>query len=367
MKIALVKQDIYQDLYVCAKNEKPFTILKSTLMRIGPLALFTDYGADFYIIKEQSEHECRAWKHSFRVPSDLKEQLKNLPANKLTAFNFKYLQSLSENSHKDFAIAPDDIDWSVYDIVISINIAVPTRIVKKHPNTLWCYMYGEANADTSCVRFGYDAVLTQNLTGEVADRPGKIDFPYTFLSDTTLEHIAEQAFGPAGDKTGVYAEINNTEERPVLDVPCMHFIKETGHSLVLHSQNIITNTERLYHSKYFVKAAGRKIRGNSVIEAISAGTLVLINPKDVMHSQLLPKETWVHSEAEIIKKIKELDADPDYYLHLLNKQRELLRFFVIDTPMESLKNALAAKRLGITPQKTSFKQKIKQAIRVFYE
>ena len=367
MKIALVKQDVYQDLYVCAKNDNPFNILKSTLMRIGPLALLTDYGADFYIIKEQPEHECHAWKHSFRIPDDLKKQLQNLPANKLTAFNFKYLEPLSENSHKDFAISPDDIDWSIYDVVVSINIAVPTRIVKKYPNTLWCYMYGEANADTNCVRFGYDAVLTQNLTGEVADGPGKIDFPYTFLSSTTLEQIAEQTFGTVGNKTGVYAEINNTEERPVLDVPCMHFVKETGHDLILHSQNIITNMERLYRSKYFIKTAGRKIRGNSVIEAISAGTLVLMNPKDVMHSQLLPKETWVHSEGEIIKKIQELDANPDYYLYLLNKQRELVQFFVVDAPMESLKNALTAKRAGILPEQPTFKQKIKKAIRVFYE
>lgn len=367
MKIALVKQDIYQDLYVCAKNDTPLTVLKSTLMRIGPLALLTDYGADFYIIKAQPDPECQAWRRSFRIPNDLKRELQTLPANQIKAFNFTYLEPLSDKSHKDFAVEPDSIDWSVYDAVISINVAIPSRIVKKYPDTLWCYMYGEANADTSYVRFGYDAVLTQNLTGEVACCPGKIDFPYTFLTRNTLERIAEDTFGKNKTKTGVYAEINNTEERPVTTVPCLDFIKDTGHPLVVHSQNILTNLERLYRSKYFVKAAGRKIRGNSVIEAVSAGTLVLMNPKDVMHSQLLPKETWVYSAEDIKNKIRELDANPDKYKFLLEKQRELLEFFVTDTPIESLKNALEAKRAGIRPEQPTLKQKIKKAIRIFYE
>lgn len=65
MKIALVKQDIYQDLYVCSKDDRSgggqelsCEILKSTLMRIGPLGLIHDFNADFYIIKEQKNKEC---------------------------------------------------------------------------------------------------------------------------------------------------------------------------------------------------------------------------------------------------------------------------------------------------------------------
>lgn len=53
MKIALVKQDVYDDLYVCKTPLKPEDVYRSTLMRTGPLSLITDYKADFLIIKEQ--------------------------------------------------------------------------------------------------------------------------------------------------------------------------------------------------------------------------------------------------------------------------------------------------------------------------
>ena len=38
LKIALVKQDVYQDLYVCPSSEKDAgAILMSSQMRVGPL------------------------------------------------------------------------------------------------------------------------------------------------------------------------------------------------------------------------------------------------------------------------------------------------------------------------------------------
>lgn len=268
MKIALVKQDVYDDLYVCKTPLKPEDVYKSTLMRTGPLSLITDYKADFLIIKEQPKSECHSYMKSCRVSKELKNQLQNLPANKITAESFYFKKPLSENSHKDFALDPDSVDWNKYDVVISINVAVPTRIVKKYPTVLWCYMPGEANSETDYPKYGYDVLLTQNITGEVADSLGKVDFPYTFLTPDILERIAEKLFGKIKSKakrTGIYAEINNTKERPVTTVPCLDFLKKLGYEIIVHDQSIIENLNRVYHSKYFVKLEGRKIRGNSVI------------------------------------------------------------------------------------------------------
>ena len=53
LKIALVKQEVYQDLYVCPVTEKdPGQILFSSMGRVGPIALMSDLNADFYIVKE---------------------------------------------------------------------------------------------------------------------------------------------------------------------------------------------------------------------------------------------------------------------------------------------------------------------------
>ena len=49
-KIALLKQEVYQDLYVCPVTEKdPEAILLSSMGRVGPIGLMAELDADFYI------------------------------------------------------------------------------------------------------------------------------------------------------------------------------------------------------------------------------------------------------------------------------------------------------------------------------
>lgn len=367
MKIALVKQDIYPDLYVHSKTGKPEDFLKSTLMRTGPLGLVADYKADFYIIKEQKTKECQTYMRSLYISDTMKRQLQTLPANQLTESVFSFLKPLSDKGHCDFSINPDEIDWSIYDIVISINVAIPTNIVKKYQNTLWCYMFGEANADNRYPRYGYDCLLTQNITGAVANKPGVIDFPYTFLGQNTLENISKKIFKSPLKRNGIFAEINNTTKRPVTECPCIEKMStklKKKLPVYLHNQNIIENLKNLTCSKYFVKLEGRGIRGNSVIEAISAGCLVLMNPKDVIHSQLLPEDAWIHNEKEMIDKINFLETHPSEYKKLLAEEKKMVDFFVVKTPIESLKNALEAKRNGISFIKPTIKQNIKEILKV---
>lgn len=359
-KIALVKQDLYDDLYVCKNRTSIDEAFLSTLMRTGPLGLFEpDIDADYLIIKEQKERECQAYQKSNRMSKKLKWQLQNLPAYKIDADSFRFKKPLSEHCHKEYAQDPYSIDWSKYDIVISVNVAVPTAIVKKYPDTLWCYMYGEANSETPYPRYGYDVLITQDITGTVAPSLGKVDFPYTFLEPDTLEKIAQKLFGKIKTKSGVFAEINNTTERPVTSCPPLDFVKKLGHEVILHSQDIKENLKNLYRAKYFVKVTGRVIRGNSVIEAVSAGTLVLMNPKDLMHSQILPKECWIHDAKEASALIKKLDADPKFYKSLLAKERELIQRYVVDAPLESLYACLRYKRAGLKVAKPSLRHRVK--------
>ena len=58
LRIAFVKQDVYQDLYVVPTSEHdPAAILFSSMGRVGPIGLMADLGADFYIVKEEPEPE----------------------------------------------------------------------------------------------------------------------------------------------------------------------------------------------------------------------------------------------------------------------------------------------------------------------
>ena len=80
----------------------------------------------------------------------------------------------------------------------------------------------------------------------------------------------------------------------------------------------------LVKSKYFVKLNGRIIRGNSVIEAISANTLVLINKKQVYYNFLIPDECHIQTKEDIINKINQLNDDNNLYLKLLNRSKRFI-------------------------------------------
>jgi hypothetical protein len=366
MIIALAKQDVYQDLYVCPNRSSPADILASSIMRVGPLGLFTLLDADFLIVREGRQRECKAYLKSYSPPAEVLRQLKSEPISRIRGSVFDYLSPRTDGSHADFSVDASAVDWGAYDVVISVNVAIPSAIVAGFPRTLWCYMMGEASRQTPYVEYGYDVRLTQEVTGCVAEGLGPVDFSYTFLGPDCLERLAGEYDPAPPEKRGVYAEINTTSERPVRRVERLEFVRELGHDVVVHDQDIVKNVVKLRNSKYFVKLGGRRIRGNSVIEAISAGTLALLNPKDVVHAQLLPKETWVRSEEEVADAIRRLDADDGLYRSLLAEQRKRVTSFVVDAPLESLRNCLEAKRSGRPPARRDMRTLLREIRRNYF-
>lgn len=345
MNIALVKQEIYQDLYVCPKNCRPEEILLSSIMRVGPIGLMEELNADFFIVKEENKLETQLYKKVIPHITPHLYLLKTETADKLPGQGFKCPGSPFPNGK--FAVDCHSIDWGKYDIVISINIALPTSVVLKHTKTLFCYMIGEANMATDTVRFGYDVTLNQMARGIIAKQCGVVDFPYTFLGEATLEKIMSRVLGRPSKKRGIFMEINSTTERPVTKVP-MHFkpLQTAGYDIILHKQNIKENLTSIYDSKYFIKMGGRSIRGNSVAEAISLGSLAIMDREQVIHKELIIDECNVKNMQDVIALITKLDNDEELYLSLLTRQRAILDRLFYNAPLQSLKNCLEAKRNG---------------------
>jgi hypothetical protein len=346
MKIALVKQDVYQDLYVAGRTATPEELLFSSIMRVGPIGLFTRLNADFLIVKEATTPECRAWEHVIpHYPAAWFRELQTRPFAQTSFPEARFLEPGTRASHADFAVACEDVNWGDYDVVISINFSIPTAIIARYPRVLWCYMVGEANVFCDRVHFDYDVCLNQETRGVVAAGQGVIDFPYTFLGPDCLDRLMARVLGRPSTRQGIFAEINSFTERPVRDAGHLRPLESTGHPIRLHRQSIRENLTQLYDTKYFVKIGGRKIRGNSVIEAISSGAVVLMNPSELHHSQFLPSSAWVYTVDDALARIHHLDANPAAYEALRAEQRARLQAFAIDGPLESLQNALREKRL----------------------
>lgn len=345
MKIALIKQEVYQDLYVCSNGSSPEDTLLSSIMRVGPIGLFEELNSDFYIVKEEINIETQIYKKIIPHITPYLHLLKTETADKLPGQDFKSPGSSYPNGA--FAIDCHKIDWGEYDIVISINIALPSSIVLKYTKTLFCYMIGEANMATDKARFGYDVSFNQMARGVIAQQCGVVDFPYTFIGAKTLEKIMSRVLARPSRKKGVFMEINSTTERPVTKIP-PHFIplQTAGYDIILHKQNIKENLTSIYDSKYFVKMGGRCIRGNSVAEAISLGCLVIMDRSQVIHKELINDECNVRNMQDVVELLKRLDNDEELYQSLLASQRAQLQKLFFDAPLQSITNCLQAKRNG---------------------
>lgn len=346
MRIAFVKQDVYLDLYVHGRSGTPADLIFSSNARVGPVGLFTRLGADFLIVRECADSECRIWEKV--IPHYRPEWFRDLQTKPVHATRLPEARFFSPGSpyaHDRFAVAVDEVDWAQYDIVIGINIAIPRRIVERHPGILWCYMIGEANVHMDEVVDGYDVCLNQETGGRVAARPGIVDFPYTFSGGDCLAQLMRGALQRESRRHGIFIEVNSLTERPAVRAPA-HLLPltATGHPLRLHRQNIRENLTELFDAKYFVKLGGRAIRGNSVIEAISCGTVVLMNPAELYHAQLLPRDAWIYSVEDACRKIATLEADPARLARLREAQQARVEGFAFEAPWESLRNCLAHKR-----------------------
>lgn len=345
LKIAFIKQEVYQDLYVCPHTEKESTeILFSSIMRVGPFALISELNADFYIIKEELEQETQIYRKIIPNVTPYLHMLKTETADKMP--HHEFIKPGSPYPNGKFAVSCDEVNWGDYDIVISVNVCLPTRVVMKYPQTLFAYMIGEANMAMKKARFGYDITLNQMARGIVAKHlGGEVDFPYTFLNSTTLADVMKDALGRESKKQGIFMEINSTTERPVTKVP-QHFkpLVDNGYDIILHRQNIKENLTAIYDSKYFLKMGGRTIRGNSVAEAISLGSLAIMNREQVIHKELIIDECNVKTMDEALKLINKLEKENSLYNALLEKQRKVLASLFFEIPLQSLENCLIEKR-----------------------
>lgn len=365
LKIALVKQEVYQDLYVCPSTEKDVAnILFSSQGRVGPIALMAELGADFYIVKEEPEKETQIYRKVIPHIAKHLYLLKTQTLDKIPGQEFKKPGSTHANG--EFAVSCYDIDWGKYDIVISINVSLPARLVLQYPETLFGYMIGEANMATGKARFGYDVTLNQLARGIVAEKCGVVDFPYTFVKSNTLENIMQKHLGRPSAKKGIFMEINSTKERPVTHVPD-HFkpLTDAGYDIILHKQKIFDNLLSIYDSKYFVKMGGRAIRGNSVTEAVSLGSLAIMNRDEVIHGELIIDECNVKTMDEMVYLINRLEKTPEEYNSLLAKQRNVLDTYFFETPLQSLTNCLQDKKNQMSPKKYTWLNKLSDSLCFF--
>jgi hypothetical protein len=337
-QIAFVKQVVYQDLY-CSNSLNRAELVFSSFRRSGPVALFSALNADFFIVDTEPDPECAIWQEKARAQLGIAyyESLKTtIPPDGL----------LVGHTHPQgyYAIKCDSINWGIYDIVISMDISIPQRIIKKYPHTLWAYYIGEGFGPSFKHSYrepiaNYDTFLTQDYAEKTNYKEHVIEFPYHLQYHGCFHEL----LGQSSDypRHGISLEIHTERFLPKEQQDALNEISPISKRLML-KEPLKDLINRLIQTKYFIvfiePAPGirSKIRGNSIPEAIAAGNLVIARKRCLKNISLLSEKTVVNSFQELIEQIRYFEQNPEAYAQELKNQREKLNWFCFERPIKEL-------------------------------
>ncbi|MBI3860976.1 MAG: hypothetical protein HY290_03690, partial [Planctomycetia bacterium] len=202
-RIAVVKQDVNEDLYCCPRGSSPREIVESTLLRSGPVCLFSEWNSDFLIVTTTDDPECSIWQ----------ERATHLKWDTLEFYrSYRDRVPGRDYGQSRLAIDPASVDWSAYDIVISIDAAVPERVTRKFPQTRWCYYVREVKAPAYAAALerphaGQDFVLNHHFRMRpVRARDHVIEFPYHLQSPGCFHRLFGLPEPDTSERRGVFVD-----------------------------------------------------------------------------------------------------------------------------------------------------------------
>jgi hypothetical protein len=341
-RVAFVKQDIQDDLYFCARGSSPREIVHSTLLRPGPVALFTHLRADAITVNTEADAECCVWREKV-------DALGWYPSGMLEGFR----ASVPGRScgYEAFAVPADAVDWGAYDIVVSVDVSVPARITQRYPQVAWCYYVREFKSP-SYVRSHDGPVPGQDLHLNhlfhprrlAVHRPHEVDFPYHLHYFGCFDEL--EGAEPVADeqRSGVFLEHHTGE---VLTREQLDALSEfgpvtgtslTGEGLAAASPNPIQRTMDPVHrgafrrSRYHLKVGGRTVLGTAAVEAVAMGCIALGDPSRHIHGCLFSRATSVQTFPDAMARMRDLERNHALYKREVGRQRRLVDYLCFVRP-----------------------------------
>lgn len=346
LKVCLVKQETFADLYT-KPAYRGKELLLSTIHRSGPIGLFDAKLFDFFIVQLSDTEESTVWKF-------LKEDMNGPSAEDIISFKDKPItnasgQTVTDVSQHEVAVPINQVNWSEYDVVISINFSVDEKIVRMNPKVLWCYILQEPSMryyrrSMSEPLFSYDLFLNQKFTYQVSkQKKHEINFPYNLMNSESFSDLSKEDLS---ERQGVFIEIHtvknisSTQMDELLQFGAVRFPKEELFGEVLL---------KMQQSKYFFSFRGKhlsfKIWGNSMIDAVGAGLLSFGDPKEYHNLGLFTPFTTITSVEELIHKLQFLEKNPQVYKRELLLQQKLMDKYCFYNPVKQVTNAYFKKQM----------------------
>lgn len=330
LKVALVKQSCYCDIYTDPSTRDPKALLASSIHRTGPIGLFINFDTTFIIVHPEADPECRVWEQKLAYESDNNERSQRFP-------------KLREQQAA-VAVRAGDVDWSVYDLVIAFENAVPAAVTRKHPTVLWCTLLEHHKmkpykAYLKQVPEGYDAFLNLRFgpnPQSIGRRPHVIDFPYGLNDVSGLAAL----YRNETDLRCVMLEDHQDREllEPLLQdhgFECLPAGESSGLLDLYH--------QRLSRAAFLLAPrSSRPLGGLASIDAAAMDCLIIGNRFDSWNPFIMLPELQCSREDKAVRIASELAGDDTRYKELLQKQQARLHWFAWVRPLRQIE-VLAAR------------------------
>jgi hypothetical protein len=359
-RIALVKQDVCEDLYCEFSTAAPRRVLESTQLRSGPVALLSPLRAQFHILETVEAPECQIWQ----------ERARDLHWDTLEFFS-SYRDRIPGRDYGQlrYAVAHNSIDWSQYDIVISVDVAVPAAITRQFPSTAWAYFVREIKAPS----------YSKGLQSPASGQDFFLNHGFRWSPPTAADHVLEfpyhlqysgcfhELFGVPWNqpRSGIFVDhhtlVTMTDKQrqemqhfgeivgPILPTELR---LEGGKSVPPRRTMDPDLRERLLTSKYFLITPGqRRVHGTALVEAIAAGCLAIGSPTALQaHGFVFSSATCASTVEEAVERMHVLETDSGLYQRELQRQRQLIDWLCYLRPTLALfekAEALVARRTRV--------------------
>ena len=339
LKCGFIKQCIYNDLYCCPSRTPAPDAVRTSLLRTGPMGFLADLGADFWHVHEDSALECRTWEEGpgSNPNTDLEEfrsRQHKLPYDgKLGHFC----------PPAELSVEVDKVPWKEYDVVVSMDIAIPLRIIRNYPKILWVYFPADPGTPTSkssrkTPPTGFDVTLS-HMHRRFPVRPNlgsrTIECPYSFQTPFSWKSTWAQS----PKRNGIMVE-GKTYGKLTTD----QLASLSRFGPVRRPQGSVSEMAHdLLSSRYYLSLYGHPLTGNGQIEAIMAGCLSIGDPETYVQRSLYTPITVVPDFTSSLQRIEEFERSPNLREQSRQEQQAIAEYICFRRPAYQLLTFLQKK------------------------
>lgn len=356
LRAALIKQDVYGDLYFAKKGDKqPYL---NGLKRSGPLGLFVAFDIDFFIVSKDEtskfwEEKITCCNHgTFQSMEELRNKKNKLGTNKWS-------------SQKELSVPLKEIDFDDYDVVIALDACIPQDIIQKFSRPLWAYYVSEPcmtsykSSVKQCLE-GYEVFLNQMFRDDSNPRAilsrdsHQIDFPYCFSKYGVVHELFNIELNKVSSRHERLKVVIPAYVRRLLSQSQLSELN-TKYEIIQPRGTLKQFLSKLCEGDIYLRLGNQAKFGNETTEAVVAGNLFLSTKKgfknyvyNVEGTQISGDEFDDKQYLNALEMLEYYDNNRDKLQLNQERQRQIANYLCYERPLSILNHKIIKKQNGIS-------------------